>query len=161
MLELEKRAQGGSDALEALLVVLVEGGGRSRIDVEHGVESPGPIEDRYDNLGARLRIARNVPGKGVHVRHHNGLPLTGSCATDTSVEGNFEASKRPLIWTDPQELVLHHAVEAGPACLRKGMMHESGRAREDGHRIAHAAESLGQLRFEDSIGLCLVHGEGL
>src|SRR5690606_39937363 len=71
-------------------------------------------DDRHDDLGARPRVARDVPGEGVDVGDDLGAALGHGRAADAAADGDAHAGRTALERPEDQLAALHQ-VEAGPA----------------------------------------------
>src|SRR5690606_27568890 len=121
--EHRKAAASGSDkahnALEPFPVRLVEHARPVAIDVENGDERAAEVEYGNHDLRARTRIAGDMAGKLVHVRHGHGLALRSGRPAHALAEGNAQTAQRSLIGTDDKLvrfLRIDH-VKAGPEIM--------------------------------------------
>src|ERR1041385_3346406 len=138
------------DSFEPRRVGLIERGPTLRIDVEHRHERAGSVEDRHHDLRLGARVARDVSGESLYVRPDYRPPLGGGGAADSAAEGDLEAAKSSLIWSDAQEVRRDNAVESRPE-VPKGVLDEGCQGRHGRNVVIDARQDADQLRVQQSV----------
>src|ERR1041385_819805 len=138
------------DSFEPHGVGLIERGPTLRIDVEHRHQRACSVEDRHHDLRLGPRVARDVSGESLDVRHDYGPPLGCGGAADSAAEGDLEAAKSSLIWADAQEVRRDNAVESRPE-VPKGVLDEGCQGRHGRNVVIDARQDADQLRVQQSV----------
>ena len=138
---MECAGQQSGDALQALLVVGVEGIEVARVDVEDGTYCSVGSLDGHDDLRAGEGAAGDVAGEELDVRHTLGDAGLPRCAADTASIGDVHAGDRTLEGSEHQFGRLtaggsDDAVEAGPEeAVAKGVVQGRRRIGHEGRLV--------------------------
>src|SRR5688500_17929481 len=89
--------QHGQDAFQPALVDLIERVWNRAVHVEDRDEVPARIEDGHHALRGRGRVAGDVTGKRVHVRHDDGFPPPRRGSAHAPAELAPQAAERALV----------------------------------------------------------------
>jgi hypothetical protein len=131
----ETRAEQLDDLFQLPTVGIVEGGGLVGVEVEDSHQITRGIEDRYDNLGARARVARYMTWELMDVGDHLSATLARGGAADASVEGNLYTADRALVGSYAEQLMIDYAVKARPTRVGQTLVQNGDGTRHGGHGV--------------------------
>src|SRR6185437_4051149 len=139
--EVRRLDERAHDGFEGGRVLLGEAFLARAVEVEHAEQpAPGPGEHhRYHELAPRRRIAGDVPGERVHVRHDHRAALRGGRAAHALADRNPHARRLSLEGPE-HELFTVQPVEAGPVELGQRVIQQRGEVGGIRKEIALALE---------------------
>ena len=118
---------------------------RSRIEIEHRDEL-ALHDDRDDELALRSGVTRDVSWESIDVRHELHFSRARAGPTNSACEVDAQASHRPLIRANGQELRTRPPIETAPARLHERRVEEAGESGLDGDPIGLPGDGRTNLR---------------
>ena len=147
------RRELADEPLEAGEILSVESTDLRGVHVEHPAQDVG-LEDRNDDLGARRRVARDVSGEAVDVRHDDCRPVARGRAANALADRNANAGGFALERTQ-NEVLAAQQVEAAPVDRLERVKEKSRRVGQVRERVGLVVEELTEGRREDAIAFRL------
>ena len=152
----DPRDEDSDELLETRAVLFVEAAGLGRVHVEHAAQDI-LLDHGDDDLRPRRGIARDVPGKPVHVGNHDCLPVCGGHAADALSDRYSHAGRLALEWAEHEIFTAQH-VEAAPVDAVERVREERDRVGDVRERVGLVFQERGQRGFEIAVALCLGPG---
>src|SRR5258706_9333688 len=148
------------ERLEAAAVVFVEAREVGTVQVEDA-DHLAETHERHDDLAPRVRVACDVAGKGVHVRHDDRFLVAGGGSAHALAQRDANAGRLALEGAEDQAFLLQE-IEPGPVEVGEAMEQQRREVRGVGYEIVLALEKrvglLEELCVEGLLGVVLAGG---
>src|SRR5581483_10572403 len=137
------------DSLETSLVIRVKPSGPRAVDVQNA-KHPLIRHQRNDNFGTGRRIAGDVAGKLVHVRHYDCLAALHGGSAHSLADSDAYAGGSTLKRAH-DELAAPQKIESGPVDVRQGPEKQSRSVGSVGDEIGLPRQQTRQLPGQERV----------